>query len=195
MHELHALPVDLCKVLWRACVSHGRAQSANHTTNNDEQILSTRSESNGRRGKRSKPKKKEQRANARDEHDIPLSLLESSLVEPLKVHDLLLELLPAHLSGHIQLCHGRHASSRFADARERRGRDELAQEVAARRASRTEDESRFRGFFKFSSASARVYDLNRGPKKKKATTYRTLTLMLFVDDGCWSDATADVDSL
>jgi len=94
----------------------------------------------------------EQKANARDEHDIPLSLLESSLVEPLKVHDLLLELLLAHLSGHIQLRRGGHASSRFADARERRGRDELAQEVAARRASRAEDESRFRGFFRFGSA-------------------------------------------
>jgi hypothetical protein len=78
-----------------------------------------------------------ERKDTRNEHDIPVSLLQTRLIKPLKVNDLLLE-LPARLKG--QIFFRRHAAPRFADTRECRGFDELAQEVAARLASRAEDE-------------------------------------------------------
>lgn len=78
-----------------------------------------------------------QEDDARDEHDIPVSLLQPRLVQLLKVDDLLLD-FPFRLGG--QILRGRHATPCFADTRERRGRDELAQEVAARLACGAEDE-------------------------------------------------------
>jgi hypothetical protein len=87
----------------------------------------------------------ENRTDIRDKHDIPLSLVQPRLIEPLKIDDLLLEPLVSLEGG--QVLRGRHASSHFANARERRARDELAQEVAARLASGAEDECRFRASF------------------------------------------------
>ena len=80
-------------------------------------------------------------SHARDEHDIPLSVLQPCILQSLKVNDLLLDFI-ARLGGQL-LC-GRHTPPRFADTGKCWGCDELAQEVAARLASGAEDKRGFR---------------------------------------------------
>jgi hypothetical protein len=98
----------------------------------------------------SKKKKKTERTDVRDEHDIPLSISQPRLIKPLKIDDLLLEPLASLEGG--QVLRGRHASSHFANAREGRACDELAQEVAAGLASGAEDECGFRASFNIMSS-------------------------------------------
>ena len=72
-----------------------------------------------------------------------LSLLQPSLLQSLKVDDLLLH-FPAGFSKQV-LC-GRHTAPHFADTGKCWGFDELAQKVAARLASCAENECGFRCF-------------------------------------------------
>jgi hypothetical protein len=82
------------------------------------------------------------KSNARNEHDIPLSLLQPRLLQSLKVDDLLLD-FPVRVCGQVPC--GCHAPPRLAHTGECWACDELAQEAAARLASCTEDERGFRG--------------------------------------------------